>query len=275
MENVNQVFLISGALAGIVSRLGTHPLDSCKIILQSNAGKSALLQMFKNGGILGLYQGVGISILLTAPGQASYLALYEISKHKLNRAGWIGSNTFPVHFASAIIAEAVSGIFWTPMDLIKQKLQTNQSKSTRTIIQSIYATGGLKGFWRGYGITLLVFMPFSGTYFVSYEKCKKIFASTTGCSPDRLPMIYVCVSSTLAGILGSLVANPFDVVKTRYQLQAAGNNQSVLQVMQSVYQSGIGTFGRGVVARMLWMAPQVVISMTCFEYFKQSLRQNE
>ena len=74
---------------------------------------------------------------------------------------------------------------FVPIDVIKNRLQLQRSDASGKVIaypgQPVYkntfdafikigAKDGIRGFYKGYGVTLLSFGPFSALYFLFYEE---------------------------------------------------------------------------------------------------------
>ncbi|KAJ3092013.1 hypothetical protein HK102_011640 [Quaeritorhiza haematococci] len=96
---------------------------------------------------------------------------------------------------------------------------------TVTTVRTIYRNEGLRGFFTGFWIGLLVYVPHSMIYFVVYERLKILAAGPPlrlGPDPDHLSSVAYLLASTVAAALASAVSNVFDVVKTGYQATAAG-----------------------------------------------------
>lgn len=55
-----------------------------------------------------------------------------------------------------------SGAIWTPMDVLKQRLQTGResTKSAPVLIKRIWKEEGYRGVWRGYFFSLAQFGPY-------------------------------------------------------------------------------------------------------------------
>ncbi|KAF9436810.1 hypothetical protein BGZ76_002892 [Entomortierella beljakovae] len=193
--------LTASSIAAFISRLFTHPLDTVKTRVQVSNKPLPLLPTFidllKTGG---LYRGLPIALTLSVPGLSVYLTAYDISKQKISsQFPYLGTNSVFNHLGSAAIAETFSGLFWTPMEVLKSKQQvenfpltptksgrstvtslgstnsfstitsetpkssvpTNQCQapiSTLELARKIYRHEGILGFYRGYFITLGVFV---------------------------------------------------------------------------------------------------------------------
>ncbi|KAI7822606.1 mitochondrial carrier domain-containing protein [Gamsiella multidivaricata] len=328
--------LMASSVAALCSRLCTHPLDTLKTRVQvSNAHLPLLptfLSLLRNGG---LYRGLPIALALSAPGLSVYLTAYDLSKDSISRHfPYLSTDSVVNHMASAVIAEVSSGLFWTPMEVLKSKQQvenvpTSISKGpnskpgtfastsalsttsvsvspfstaavtsippkvpaaaskrqapvgTMDLARRIYRQEGLLGFYRGYFITLGVFVPYSMIYFATYEQLKDMawrrrhtaiplsIAKQHEETPP-FPTIVAC-AAVAAGIAGG-VSNIVDVVKTRWQISVLATteeNASAGRIIRHMLrQGGFTSFTRGMGARVLWMIPSVTISMSMFEYLK-------
>ena len=173
---------LGSAAAGIVGRIVTHPLDTAKARLQSLSGASyrgpadVLVQTFRSEGIRGLYRGFPTVIVGGTPGTIIYLCGYDIFKNQLSSAfstpnakqnSKNDEESFVVHFAAGILAEAVACVVYVPVDVIKERLQIQQSKDSVQYkggwdaLVKICKTEGPLGIYKGYGATLASFGPFS------------------------------------------------------------------------------------------------------------------
>ncbi|RKP16813.1 mitochondrial carrier, partial [Rozella allomycis CSF55] len=130
------------------------------------------VQSGKPLNVKNLYSGLFASLVFTSPALSSYLLTYEETKKFLKTKKSFKDNSV-THCLSAVAAEIVSGLLWTPMDVIKQHMQVQaKSSSTMSVIQGVWQRNGLKGFFKGYGISLIVYVPHSMIYFTVYEKAR-------------------------------------------------------------------------------------------------------
>ncbi|KAF9359250.1 hypothetical protein BGX26_012780 [Mortierella sp. AD094] len=322
--------LLASSMAAFVSRLCTHPLDTLKTRVQASNKPLPLLPTFldlvRNGG---LYRGLPIALTLSAPGLSVYLTAYDLSKDKFSHHfKYLGKDSVFNHLASAAVAEVLSGLFWTPMEVLKSKQQvenvtsaspTTPSKSrnlaaagaapksassfstataaatsataktplpatrmpisTVELARKIYQQEGLMGFYRGYFITLGVFVPYSMIYFATYEQLKEMARQRRGRnssdnvkSDNALPFFTVALCAAVATGIAGGVSNIVDVVKTRWQISVLATteeNSSTGRIVSNMFRhGGLASFTQGMGARVLWMIPSVTISMSMYEWLK-------
>lgn len=133
--------LSAAAIAGVVSRSIVHPMDTLRANMMTwqrttASGPTPNLQslwntfvyLLRQSGFKGLYRGYGISVLVQAPAVATYLTTYDVGKAWLSTnwdkySTWFASSSPLVHLCSGFCAEAVSGFFWVPMEVLKQRVQ--------------------------------------------------------------------------------------------------------------------------------------------------------
>lgn len=100
-------------------------------------------------------------------------------------------------------------------------------------------------------------------YFAGYEWAKR-----------RLPNPDSFVGQVVCGVFGATVSsaltNPLDVVKTRLQTDLSYRGVGDV-VMRTMRDEGPRAFHRGLVARILWLAPGCAISVAVFEQCKRWL----
>jgi solute carrier family 25 (mitochondrial iron transporter), member 28/37 len=264
--------LAASALAGLTTRLVTHPLDTAKTWRQAGTPPA---------GVRALYRGLGVACALHAPALAVYLATYEGVKAALLRRPWgaPAAASIPreqataIYAASALCAEAVSGLLWTPLEVLKQRVQVGVRPSARAAARSVVSTEGWRGLLRGYPLSLAVFMPYSVVFFVLYEHLTIAWLQRREPGTDP-PVVVAVACGALAGAVAGATVNPLDVVKTRWQIVAAhAAPQSPWALARALYATeGARAFARGAVARALWTAPSVAIGMGSFELYKAWLR---
>lgn len=299
--------IVSASFSGFISRLILHPTDTIKTRIlnqkQFEIGKyrgflDAFQRILKEEGILAFYRGLAPSLFLAAPAQAVYLSSYDYSKEFIGRnVPENYSNSFIIHFLSGLSAEALSCILWVPHDMLKERMQVeklfNQTSSSNHgkitlreqkqqmkghLFNTLYKirNEGLINIYKGYGITLFSYAPMSGFYFLSYEKLKSIAKDFRGKTDSELPLypdIFIC--SILGISIAAIITQPFDLVKTRYQIQRRGDSgehaykNSFDGFKKIIKQEGPRTLWKGTGARLIYTAPNAALIMVLYEYFKK------
>ncbi|KAJ3214631.1 hypothetical protein HK099_006775 [Clydaea vesicula] len=120
----------------------------------------------KNNGFVGLNG----TLLRVSIGSAAWFGSYEIvckylSKNKTSKNDL---NSLELMTAGAVAGMTYNAAFF-PADVIKSRLQTQNSKSFIKVAKSIYSESGCKGFFRGFSITVLRSAPSSALIFSIYE----------------------------------------------------------------------------------------------------------
>lgn len=110
----------------------------------------------------------------SAPGAALFFSSYETCKTLLPQFTPSTTPTPIIHMGSACVGEIIACLIRVPTEVVKQRYQANLlgTRSLLESLQGIYKIEGLKGFYHGYGITLLREIPFSFIQFPLYEAMK-------------------------------------------------------------------------------------------------------
>lgn len=231
-------------------------------------------------GMAGFYRGVGVAALGSAPGVALYLTTYDrccaawkafgestpTGAAKERGGDNIGSKATSLaleslrtaaantptsvrFFVCGLAAETVSCLVWVPIDVSKERLQSQppslQARYTSSLdaLQRILANEGVRGLYKGYWSTLGSFGPFSAAYFVFYEYltsmlknwcvASSLFRPTHGeafkptnsvgdAGLSSTARFAVALGAGAGGnLIASILTNPLELVKTRLQVQRA------------------------------------------------------
>ncbi|RNE98174.1 mitochondrial carrier protein [Trypanosoma rangeli] len=140
--------LLGAAVAGMMARLICHPLDTTKTVaftgfcgehgtLDASRGKttrnilwSSTRSIYYQEGVAGFYRGVGVATLGSAPCVALYLTTYTWSNEFLQKYFSSASSAVPswsLHLFCGFLAEAVSCVFWVPIDAHKRAFAVTAS----------------------------------------------------------------------------------------------------------------------------------------------------
>jgi hypothetical protein len=132
-----KIDVCSGAIAGLLTDFILHPMDTIttRLWIQGSPGTKykyngliqGLSQVFNLEGLKGLYKGFFAVALLSPAGYGLYFATYNWCKVRLllnvqNGPKYLDS---VMHAASGIAANALGGLAWTPMDVVKLHQQAS------------------------------------------------------------------------------------------------------------------------------------------------------
>jgi hypothetical protein len=252
----------------------------------------------KHEGIAKLYSGF-TTIAMAAPARALYFAGYEFSK--LEGGKLLNNPNHPlVHFCAGPIAQLSGSILWVPMDVVKERMQIQKSAAkaapsgaansvgaagvhntaytgSLNAAQTILRTEGIRGLYRGYIAHQLVWGPFNSVYFMVYELAKSQYIELFHKGPaNNLPVYIFPLCGSLAGAVAAAATAPIDLVKTRLQTQ--GNAKlytgSIDCVRKIIAKDGMKALTNGIGARVLWLAPNVAITMSIYETIKKLFHVN-
>jgi mitochondrial ornithine carrier protein len=194
--------LLCGALGGAVTSFVLTPIEliKCKIQVQSmpnfkseKLGVWALTaEVYRKDGISGFWRGQLGTLLRETGGSAAWFGSYEFVGSKLREYYGRDENSI----SDSLIAGACAGMSYNlslfPADTIKSRMQTesmlvgnSQGPATSSGFLStgvsIYRSFGIKGLYRGCGITVARAAPSSAVIFLLYEKLKGfVHGSTIG-----------------------------------------------------------------------------------------------
>ncbi|BEJ15912.1 hypothetical protein CspHIS471_0505170 [Cutaneotrichosporon sp. HIS471] len=245
--------LLSGAASGLAVDLMFFPLDTVKTRIQSAKG------FWASGGFRGVYSGVGSVGMGSAPGAAAFFVTYEeLKKHVPH---YLPDHTPGLtHMISASGGEFISCLIRVPTEVVKSRTQTSAygSNSSVTTAVNVLRHDGVRGFYRGFGITIAREIPFTSIQFPLYEWLKRTLSATylDGKRPNSAE---AAVCGSIAGGVAAALTTPLDVVKTRVMLEARGagseRNPSVLsfpsRLIGIASAEGVGALFRGWVPRTI------------------------
>ncbi|XP_019188206.1 PREDICTED: mitoferrin-like [Ipomoea nil] len=274
-------FMVAGSIAGMVEHMAMFPVDTVKTQMQAvgfcpikSVGiRHAVQSILKSEGVAGFYRGIGAMALGAGPAHAVYFSVYELCKEAFS--GGNPSNS-AAHSASGVCATVASDAVFTPMDMVKQRLQLSSSpyKGVFDCVRRVLREEGFKTFYASYKTTVLMNAPYTAVHFATYEGAKRglMEISPENARDERL--IVHATAGAAAGGFAALFTTPFDVVKTQLQCQGVCGcerfkNGSIKDVLQTIVKKdGYRGLMRGWMPRMLFHAPAAAICWSTYEAAK-------
>lgn len=207
------------------------PVDTLKTRMQALGGsfsaqqhvgvRQALGSILKLEGPAGLYRGIGAMGLGAGPAHAVYFSVYELCKRFFSRGK---PNNSAAHAVSGVFATVASDAVFTPMDMVKQRLQLKSSpyKGVGDCVRRVLMEEGVGAFYASYKTTVLMNAPFTAVHFATYEAAKRALMEVSPESANDERLVVHATAGATAGALAAAVTTPLDVVKTQLQCQVKG-----------------------------------------------------
>lgn len=274
--------MVAGSIAGSVEHMAMFPVDTIKTHMQAirpcpikPVGISqAFRSIIKTEGPSALYRGIWAMGLGAGPAHAVYFSFYEVSKKYLSRGN---PNNSVAHAVSGVCATVASDAVFTPMDMVKQRLQIGNGtyKGVWDCVGRVMREEGFGAFYASYRTTVLMNAPFTAVHFATYEAVKRGLREV---SPERVEeeegwLVYATAGAA-AGGLAAVVTTPLDVVKTQLQCQGVCGcdrfkSGSISDVFRTILKKdGYRGLARGWLPRMLFHAPAAAICWSTYETVK-------
>ncbi|KAG0448424.1 hypothetical protein HPP92_019873 [Vanilla planifolia] len=311
MLDKSKFFILGAALFSGVSAV-LYPAVVLKTRLQVAHNPiscfRAIAVILRHEGPLGFYRGFATSLTGTIPARALYMAALEVTKSAVGTA--------TVHFgvpepAAAAAANAAAGlsaavaaqIVWTPIDVISQRLMVQGGGGSATskycggvdAFRKILSADGLRGLYRGFGLSILTYAPSNAVWWASYSVSQRIIwggfgywvsgraeadSGGTVLKPDYGTVAVVQgVSAAMAGGASALVTMPLDTVKTRMQVMDGGEEGGRLTIRRTVKsllrEGGWLACYRGLVPRWASMSLSATTMITTYEFLKRLSAKNQ
>lgn len=246
-----------------------------------NGTVDAFIKIIHQEGIKSLWSGLPPTLVMAIPATVIYFTCYDQLCAALKSRMTDHPQEAPL-FAGAI-ARVGSATVISPLELIRTKLQS-QKQSYRELtdcIRSAVEAEGWLSLWRGLGPTLLRDVPFSAMYWYNYERAKSFLCQRYDTQEPTMSISFL--SGALSGSIAAIVTLPFDVVKTRRQvelgelqaLNLSSQGSSTFSCMSRIVaEQGFSGLFSGFLPRLIKVAPACAIMISAYEFGKAFFRKH-
>ncbi|KAL1210238.1 putative S-adenosylmethionine carrier 2 [Cardamine amara subsp. amara] len=266
--------LLKTALAGGIScsfsAFLMHPVDTVKTQVQASTTLSFLEIMSKipEIGARGLYKGSIPAVVGQFASHGLRTSIYEASRLALPL---VAPNLLDIQVQS--IASFFGTVLGTtlriPCEVLKQRLQANQFDNIVEATILTWQQEGVKGLFRGTGVTLLREVPFYVAGMGLYNESKK--GVERQLKRELEPWEAIAVGA-LSGGFTAVLTTPFDVIKTRMMTAPRGVELSMWMAAYSIMtHEGPLAFYKGAVPRFFWTAPLGALNLAGYELLQKAI----
>ncbi|TKY48165.1 Mitochondrial arginine transporter BAC2 [Spatholobus suberectus] len=251
---------VAGGFGGTAGIISGYPLDTLRVMQQSSNNGSAftiLRNVVAKEGPAALYRGMTAPLASVTFQNAMVFQIYAVLSRAFSSS--VSVNEPPSYKGVALggfCSGALQSMLLSPVELVKIRLQlqnTGQGPSTETqkgpvrVAENIWKREGLRGIYRGLGITMLRDAPAHGLYFWTYEYAREKLhpGCRKSCEESLNTML---VAGGLAGVVSWVFSYPLDVIKTRLQAQTLSSRKynGILDCLRkSIKEEGYVVLWRG------------------------------
>uniref|UniRef100_A0A7S4P8F1 Mitochondrial carnitine/acylcarnitine carrier protein n=1 Tax=Paramoeba aestuarina TaxID=180227 RepID=A0A7S4P8F1_9EUKA len=240
---------LSGGFGGTCLVAVGHPLDLIKVRLQTSTEYKGVVdcasKTIAKDGVKGLYRGMAAPLVGVTPIFAVCFWGFEVGKQIARKMEGKGANealsTSGILFAGGFSALPATAVM-VPAERIKVLLQVQGQDSgpkkyngALDCGKQIFKSEGVRGLYKGTGLTLMRDIPGSMAYYGAYEILRNYLLDG---GTELSPMTTIFAGG-MAGVFNWLVALPQDTLKSLYQTAPPGRYPGgIPQVFSEVMASG-------------------------------------
>ncbi|XP_075443565.1 mitochondrial glutathione transporter SLC25A40 [Ascaphus truei] len=236
----------------------------------------AFVQIIRIEGVRSLWSGLPPTLVMAVPATAIYFTCYDQLRDILMHR--MGDNAASASLLAGATARLGSATLISPLELIRTKMQYRALSYKE--LSSLVAKDGWLSLWRGWGPTVLRDVPFSAMYWYNYELGRKWLCQRSNTLKPTFTISFI--AGAVSGAIASIATLPFDVVKTRRQIEvgeldmlnnAPKRSTSTWKVMNTIMaESGFRGLFAGLIPRLIKVAPACAIMISTYEYGKSFFR---
>ncbi|KAM4125349.1 hypothetical protein ACB094_01G302900 [Castanea mollissima] len=276
--------LISGAVAGAVSRTVVAPLETIRTHLMIGSLGHSTTEVFQNimesEGWKGLFRGNFVNVIRVAPSKAIELFTFEtVRKHLTPEPGMQPQIPIPASLIAGAVAGVSSTLATYPLELLKTRLTVQRGvyKNLLDALIKIVQEEGPAELYRGLTPSVIGVIPYAATNYYAYDTLRKAYKKAF--KKEEIGSIMTLLIGSAAGAISSTATFPLEVARKHMQAAGAINGrqyQSMLHALVSIFENeGLPGLYRGLGPSCVKLVPAAGISFMCYEACKRILVEKE
>ncbi|KAJ2158814.1 Carrier protein, mitochondrial [Coemansia sp. RSA 552] len=236
-------------------------------------------------GVGRLWRGLTPTLVASGPSTVIYFVGYDylrqwMGRQMRRRPRWAPHEKYAA-LAAGCVARTAAVAAIAPIELVRTRMQASATHDFRTVMQHVadeIRHGGPRILWRGLVPTLWRDVPFSAAYWFGYERWREgVYAPLF--LPDGAPqgltarLATAFCSGASSGVVAAALTTPFDVAKTRRQIDRTTNPRatahSLIHVIRDiVHADGPRGLFAGLAPRLMKVVPSCAIMISSYELGK-------
>jgi solute carrier family 25 protein 38 len=272
----------AGAISASLSAILTQPFDVVKTAMIGNNqhktisnSLTAFRSVLQTNGVIGLWKGSVPSFWRVLPGGAIYFGAINFSTTRIKAFTGKDLTKFG-NFMVGASSRAVATTIVSPISLIKTRFEfyptTASSTGVLTAMKQIFKLEGVSGLFKGLIPSILRDSSYSGFFYLFYTSSK---AALYNIYPNQDVQVQM-MSGSFSGVMATVITHPFDVARTRIQLQTNENlYKGAFTTLGTIYRNegGIRMLFKGVVPRCIKRSVQSTVTWTLYEQLSRLLNK--
>jgi hypothetical protein len=286
--------LLCGGTATVVSKSALAPFERIKVIMQTQTMRTrdpflipyrnvlrSMSDIARTNGLRSLWRGNAANVLRNVPHAALTFTIYDIFKNALMPQGESNYGWF-----SAITRECLAGglcgattlAITYPLDLARTRLMADinvpgKPPLYKGLMDCCYKTiryEGMRGLYKGVGISIAGIVPYLGFSFASFEHLKYWF------EPDQTksyyPMVIMAIGAT-SSLCAQTISYPLDTIRKRLQMNGEAGQPKVFRNLRHCVRlmlnvEGLSSFYFGFSATVIKTIPSAAVQFMIYEYVR-------
>ncbi|KAG0020091.1 hypothetical protein BGZ82_011694 [Podila clonocystis] len=258
-------------------------------------------KIVRHEGASSLWRGLSPTVAMSIPATVIYFVGYDYLKEVLSQringsssAAGLGGQTYLVEYRETLAPLAAGGFARTvaatvisPLELFRTRMQSvhTETKGNSGLFRGVFQgvvtmvqQEGVLSLWRGLAPTLWRDVPFSAIYWMGYENIKRRLVAwdSRHSKPSLNEFEVAFASGALSGMIAAVLTTPFDVAKTRRQVDLDQPvHTKMIDLMRAIVrEEGYRGLWRGLTARVAKVAPSCAIMISTYEIGKKALSEH-
>ncbi|KDP33610.1 hypothetical protein JCGZ_07181 [Jatropha curcas] len=276
--------LVSGGIAGAISRTAVAPLETIRTHLMVGSSGNTTAEVFNNimktDGWKGLFRGNLVNVIRVAPSKAIELFVYDtVNKNLSPKPG--EQPKLPI--SASLVAGACAGVSSTlctyPLELVKTRLTIQRGVYSGILdaFLKILREEGPAELYRGLAPSLIGVIPYAATNYFAYDTLRKAYRKVF--KQEKIGNIETLLIGSAAGAISSSATFPLEVARKHMQVGALSGRQvykNVLHALASILEEeGIHGLYKGLGPSCMKLVPAAGIAFMCYEACKRVLVEDD
>ena len=279
--------LLTGGTASATAKTVVAPIERVRLVLQTQytltQSRPPLADVFtrivREQGFASLWRGNLVNLLRIVPTYGLRFSFYDVFRSMASVGLEEGEAlTLPRQMMSGALSGAATVLVTYPLDLTRTHLSADvHSREGRSVAQAfkdVIARDGVRGLYRGIGVSVLEITPYVAISLGGYEYGKQhIPLQHDGAAPKLL-------LAWGSGLCGSLFCYPIDTVKRRlmldghqgFETSAPAQQQrrgAVNLALEMYHAGGVRVFYRGCLINASKSAPAAALTFVLNDVLKE------